>query len=59
MKKIIQFVKECYVELKKVVWPTRKEVATLTKVVLISVVVFAIFFGVLDYVLLLGSDLVF
>ncbi len=59
MKKIIQFIKECYVELGKVVWPTRKEVATSTKVVLASVALFAIFFGLLDYLLLLGSDLVF
>ncbi len=46
-------------ELAKVVWPSRKEVGISTKVVLVSVVLFALFFGVLDYVLLLGSGLVF
>jgi preprotein translocase subunit SecE len=36
MKKIIRYFKESHLELKKVVWPSREEVLTSTKVVMIS-----------------------
>jgi len=36
MKKIVQFVKESYAELRKVVWPSREDVIGSVKVVLIS-----------------------
>jgi preprotein translocase subunit SecE len=59
MRKIIQFFKDSYAELKKVVWPSREEVASSTKVVIISVAVFAAVLGLVDFLLLLGVDLVF
>ncbi|MFW5768608.1 MAG: preprotein translocase subunit SecE [Spirochaetota bacterium] len=59
MRKIIQFFKDSYAELKKVVWPSRDEVASSTKVVIISVAVFAAVLGLVDFLLLLGVDLVF
>ncbi len=59
MKKIIQFFKDSYAELKRVVWPSREDVASSTKVVIISVVAFALVLGVVDFLLLKGMDLVF
>ncbi len=59
MKKIIQFFKDSYAELRRVVWPSREDVASSTKVVIISVVMFALILGVVDFLLLKGMDLVF
>lgn len=59
MKKIVRFFKDSYAELRKVVWPSREEVASSTKVVLISVAIFAVVLGVVDFVLLTAVDLIF
>lgn len=59
MKKIIQFFKDSYAELRKVVWPSREEVGSNTKVVLVSVLIFAAVFGVVDFILLQGIELIF
>ena len=59
MKKIIQFFKDSFAELKKVQWPSREEVRSNTKVVLVSVLIFAVVFGVVDFLLLQGVELVF
>jgi preprotein translocase subunit SecE len=59
VKKIIQFFKDSYAELKRVQWPTREEVASNTRVVLVSVLIFAAVFGIVDFLLLQGIDLVF
>ena len=59
MKKIVQFFKDSYAELKRVVWPSREDVASSTKVVIISVVMFAVVLGVVDFLLLKGLDLIF
>ena len=59
MKKILQFFSESYAELKKVVWPDREEVATSTKVVIISTLIFASVLGIVDFLLLAGIDLIF
>ncbi len=59
MKKIIQFFKESYAELKKVTWPSRDEVASSTKVVLISVVLIALALGIVDFLIFKGIDLIF
>jgi preprotein translocase subunit SecE len=59
MKKIIQFFKDSYAELKRVVWPSREDVASSTKVVIISVIAFALVLGVVDFLLLKGMDLIF
>jgi len=59
MKKIVQFFKDSYSELRKVVWPTREDVIASTKVVLVSTVVMAGVLGLIDYLLVLGIDVVF
>ncbi|HPX47476.1 MAG TPA: preprotein translocase subunit SecE [Treponemataceae bacterium] len=59
MSKIVQFLKECVAELRKVVWPTREDVIAAVKVVLVSTVVIAVLLGVLDAVLVAGVNLVF
>jgi preprotein translocase subunit SecE len=59
MKRIIQFFKDSFAELKKVQWPTRSEVGSNTKVVLVSVLIFAAVFGIVDFLLLQGIELVF
>lgn len=59
MKRIVQFFKDSFAELKKVQWPSREEVSSNTKVVLVSVFLFALLFGVVDFLLLQGVDLVF
>lgn len=59
MKKLIGFVRNSYAELRKVTWPSREEVGSSTRVVLISVVIFALILGTLDYLFLAGIDLLF
>lgn len=53
-KKIARYFSESRQELKKVVWPTKAEVVSSTKIVLISTVIIAILLGVVDFVLLKG-----
>jgi preprotein translocase subunit SecE len=59
MKKIIKFFKDSYSELKKVQWPSRDEVVSSTKVVLVSVAIFAAVLGLVDFLLLTGIDFIF
>lgn len=59
MKKIIQFFKDSYGELKKVVWPSKESVIASTKVVLVSTLIVAVFLGVVDFILVRGIDLLF
>jgi len=59
MKKIIQFFQESYAELKKVVWPSRDEVVSSTKIVIVSVVIIAFVLGLMDFIFLRGIDLIF
>ena len=59
MKKIVQFFKDSYAELKKVVWPSRDEVGSSTKVVIVSVIIFAVVLGAVDFLILSGIDLIF
>ena len=59
MKKIIQFFKESYAELRKVVWPGRDDVISSVKVVLISTIVVAAVLGVIDMLLLFGINSIF
>ena len=48
MAKIFQFFKESRAELKKVVWPTKADVLSSIKVVIISTIVVAILLVLLD-----------
>lgn len=46
---ISQFVREARMELKKVKWPTRKELMAVTMMVIILVIVVSLYLGVVDY----------
>ncbi len=59
MNKIVLFFKECYAELRKVVWPSRDDVTGSVKVVIVSTIVFAFVLGLVDALLLIGVNLVF
>ncbi len=59
MSKIVQFFKDSYAELRKVVWPSRDDVLASTKVVIVSTVIVAFFLGLLDFFLVRGIDLLF
>lgn len=48
MAKVIQFFKESKAELKKVVWPTKEDVISSIKVVIVSTIVIAVILGLLD-----------
>jgi preprotein translocase subunit SecE len=47
--RLINFVREVVAELRKVIWPTRKELTTYTLVVVVFVIVMLSFVGGLDY----------
>ena len=47
----VEFLQECWVELKKVHWPTRKETQAATIVVIIGVTLVAAYLGIVDTVL--------
>jgi preprotein translocase subunit SecE len=51
MNRIIRFFKESYAELRKVIWPSREEVMSSTKVVIISVVIIGLILGAIDVVI--------
>ena len=59
MKRIIQFFKDSISELKKVSWPSREEVWASTKVVVVSVIIFAAILGLVDFLLVTGIDRLF
>jgi preprotein translocase subunit SecE len=59
MRKITQFFKDSYAELRKVVWPSREDVVASTKVVLVSTLVMAAVLGFIDFLLLAGIDVIF
>ena len=48
MAKVIQFFKESSAELKKVVWPSKEDVISSIKVVIISTIIVAVVLGLLD-----------
>ncbi len=47
--KLTKFLKEAKAELKKVVWPTRKQAINLTLIVIVVTLIVAAFIGALDY----------
>jgi len=59
MKRIVQFFKESYAELRKVVWPGKDDVVSSVKVVIISTVIVAAILGFIDMLLLLGIRALF
>lgn len=48
LRRVRQFFREVVAEFKKVTWPTRREVANSTTVVIIVVFVIALYLGVVD-----------
>jgi len=46
-----EFLEECWIELKKVHWPTRRETQAATIVVIVGVVIVALYLGVVDWLL--------
>jgi preprotein translocase subunit SecE len=59
MKKIVQFVKESYAELRKVIWPGKEDVISSVKVVIISTMIIAAVLGLIDVLLLFGIRAIF
>jgi len=59
MKKIVQFVKESYAELRKVIWPSREDVISSVKVVIVSTIIVAAILGLVDVLLLFGIRAIF
>ncbi|MDR0654992.1 MAG: preprotein translocase subunit SecE [Treponema sp.] len=59
MNKLIQFVKESYAELRKVIWPGRDDVVSSVKVVVISTIIIAAVLGLVDVLLLFGIRAIF
>ena len=48
MSKLTQFFRESKAEMRKVVWPTRDDVVSSVKVVIISTIIVAVILGLLD-----------
>ena len=59
MKKVVQFVKESYAELRKVIWPSKEDAISSVKVVIISTIIIAAALGLVDVLLLLGIRVIF
>ena len=53
-KKLAKFLREVKLELKKVSWPSRREIAGSTGVVILNVVFVAVYLGIMDYLLQLA-----
>jgi preprotein translocase subunit SecE len=59
MRKIVQFFKECYAELRKVVWPGRDDVISSVGVVIVSTMIIGAVLGLVDFLLLIGVQTIF
>jgi len=59
MNKVVQFIKESYAELRKVIWPGREDVISSVKVVILSTIIIAAVLGLVDVLLLLGVQVIF
>jgi len=56
---VVQFAKESYAELKKVIWPGREDVISSVKVVIVSTIIIAAILGLIDVLLLFGIRALF
>ncbi|MCF0237896.1 MAG: preprotein translocase subunit SecE [Sphaerochaetaceae bacterium] len=59
MKKLLKYLKECRLELKKVAWPNKAAIISSTKLVIITTIFFAVLLGLVDFLLLKVLDLLF
>jgi preprotein translocase subunit SecE len=50
-QKVIRFLSEAKMELKRVTWPTPKQTMASTTVVIVIVFIIAIYLGIIDYIL--------
>jgi len=50
-QKIIGYIKNSKVELKKVIWPTRKQIINQTVLVIVVSLIVAVILGIVDYFL--------
>jgi preprotein translocase subunit SecE len=48
-EKIVRFLKEAKIELKKVTWPSPRQTLASTSVVIIVVIIVSIFLGIVDF----------
>ncbi|MFE3544006.1 preprotein translocase subunit SecE [Nocardia sp. NPDC059177] len=58
-KRLIKFLREVIAELRKVIWPNRKQMATYTAVVLVFVVFMVAFIAGIDAAFIKGIDWLF
>ena len=56
IEKTKKFTSDVVVEMKKVSWPTRNELKGSTMVVIVTVIIIAIFIGIVDRILSLGLE---
>ena len=59
MNKIARYFEECWLELKKVSWPTRDTLVRYTGIVIVSTLVFGIVLGIVDIGIGQLMDLIF
>ena len=59
MNKIVRFIRESYAELRKVIWPSKEDVISSVKVVIVSTILIAMVLGIVDFLLLLGVQAIF
>jgi len=57
--KIKSFYTDVRTEMRKVTWPNWKEVRGTTTVVIITVFIFALYFGIIDYIIQHGVTVMF
>jgi preprotein translocase subunit SecE len=57
--KIRSFYNEVRTEMRKVTWPGMKEVRSTTTVVIITVFIFALYFGIIDFIIQHGVTALF
>nr|WP_067674572.1 preprotein translocase subunit SecE [Nocardia miyunensis] len=58
-KRLVKFLKEVVQELRKVIWPNRKQMVTYTTVVLVFVIFTVAFIGLLDLAFIKGVNWLF
>lgn len=56
IKKLTAYFKEAYAEMRKVVWPTKKQTTMYSIIVIALTLGIAIFFGILDYIFNFGLE---
>ncbi|WP_308163000.1 preprotein translocase subunit SecE [Nocardia alni] len=59
LKRLVKFLKEVFQELRKVIWPNRKQMVTYTTVVLVFVIFTVAFIAGLDLALIKGVNWLF